>query len=252
MLGCDGYKCSEEEGGKIKSTTLHWKMMEDVNVEWESTLALQPKCLTEFLTEWRRDGGNPERMKELFKELEETCQSAESPFESQDTLKLTLKPGVILKFQMNKEDMTGIRLLRFGSDCHICLSHVNGGAIAFPLFNEELRNIAKVEKLMSALEKQKTFKTYNFQLNWIGEYNSVGYFSTEVALEAGDFLCIRRELKKYVWVAHAVVVEVKKECEETTKIKFFVCKFYQTEKLLEGRYLVEVLKDEKSLESISE
>lgn len=195
-----------------------------------------------------KDGDNVE-VKSLF-----DCvlnEKTEPAYSCTNGVQLHLRQGIVISLQIGVReswlpDGLGLRLLKAGANCHVCLTHINHPELAFMSDREDLKGWVRkdrIESLKASLEEKKVHDSVLVDgVVWEGDYNAGGSFTSNMDISAGDFLCIRKDLDTYVWNAHAVATA---NDSESKKITFSICTLFQDERICRGRddakYVVEVI-----------
>lgn len=165
---------------------------------------------------------HPHELQRVISELPNTVSSA--PYKKEDNgTRVTLSRGVELQLQAAENETLKLRLLKVGTNCHLCLFHMQSPSNAFRCDRQDTKEFVTAED-MTILEEMirddclKTRTLQDVDIHWKGSYYSGGTFERGAA-EIGTkyLLCIRKEIQgersevSFVWTCHGVVCNVTDE-----------------------------------------
>ncbi|XP_077969013.1 uncharacterized protein LOC144422904 [Styela clava] len=208
--------------------------------------------IDDILEDWEHDNFQ-EKLEQFFEGQRSQPESILYPYEKigSDTL-FTVAPNFRLKLQVSensdgKMDKLSLRLLVIGTNCHLCLTHIENPDLAFMSDRSDIialdimDNIEFLNRSITTGRKPFILRLEKVEVHWDSKFYSGGSFICSKPVGPGDFLCIRQDIldrdnSQYVWVAHAVVKEL-----VNNSVMFSVCTLSQNKSCERALFSVEVI-----------
>lgn len=234
----------DEETHDAPVATIVWENMSCEHPYHKRIVYVKQKHYAEFENQLHEKVIDARKMKdsiEKMKESESICPY--SSLNNPPRVQLDLRRDTYIQLQISQRETElkqgiGLRILRIGPNCHICLMHLNHPEMAFASDRVDMDEFRQKVQLRS-YQRQEIIT----QICWDGKYYAGGSFCAKQPAKKGDYLCIRKEPqedtdeKKYIWNAHAIVRE-----SEGAVVKFATCTLSQQDECPEtGDFVVEFL-----------